>query len=116
MGDLSWEKLKHKTMGAFAHLLEKFMSEGFWPVGFCVVWYKKDAPPEKRWRHSPYVLFDSKSIDLHEKKLQKRIELVNQFLAEGVKRILEGEIDEMFANKEDIGRDSFYVPGVKGKA
>jgi len=54
--------------------------------------------------------------DLHEKKISERINLVNEFLAEGIKRILEGEMDEMMVDQDDIEGLSFYVPGEKGEA
>ena len=111
-----FEKLKQKTIGAFSHVLEKYMTKGYWPVGFSVVLYNKDASPEKKWRYDSRNLIDTHNMpDLHEKKLRERINLINEFLAEGIKRILEGELDELLESEKDIEGVYFHVPGVRGK-
>ena len=51
----------------------------------------------------------------YDAKTRERINLVNEFLAEGVKRILEGEMDEMIPDKDQIEGVVFQIPGLKGR-
>jgi len=112
----AWGKLKEKTIGAFRHVLEKHMANGFMVVGFSAIFYCADKEPGKRWFYDSRNIIDTHNIpDLHSKKISERINLVNEFLAEGCKRILEGEIDDLMASKEDIEGFAFQIPGVKGK-
>ena len=115
-GKIAWPRLLEITIGAIRHVLEKHMKKGYWPVGFSIVYYNKDAPPGKRWYYDMRNIINSHEVDFSNPKLQERINLVNEFLAEGCKRILEGEIDDLMIDTEKISDDVFQVPGVKGRA
>lgn len=111
-----WQRLISKTLGAMEHVMHKHGMKGFIPVGFSVIFYNKDASPEKRWYYDMRNIIDSHEVDFSNPKLQERINLVNEFLAEGCKRILEGEIEELMADKSSIVDGVYQVPGQKGKA
>jgi len=111
-----WARLIEKTLGAMRHVMHKHGMRGYFPVGFSITFYNKDASPKKKWYYDSRNLIETHEMpDLHEKKLRERINLVNEFLAEGCKRILEGEIDEMMADKGDIEGFAYQIPGMKGK-
>jgi hypothetical protein len=103
-------KLIEKTIGAFRHLMEKHRDKGF-PVGFSIVMY--DPKADEKWYYDMRVIMDPNSVDIHDAKLRERIALVNEFLAEGIKRILHGELDEMLVQEWDD--KVFQIPGMKGR-
>ena len=111
-----WAKLVEKTLGAMRSVMHKHGMKGYFPVGFSIVFYGKDMPPEKRWYYDMRNIIDSHEVDFSNPKLQERINLVNEFLAEGCKRILEGEIDDLMADKSSIVDGVYQIPGMKGKA
>lgn len=114
---INWSKLIEKTIGAMRHVLEKHGFKGYMPVGFSVVFYNSEENnPEKKWYYDVRPIIDARSLDLYEAKLRERIVMVNEFLAHGVKKILEGEIDDLMVNKEDIEGIAYQIPGLKGKA
>lgn len=109
---MNWPKIVEKTVGAVRHVLDKWMPTKGFPVGFAVVLYNPEAEPDKRWFHEVRVVIDSHELpDLHDEKIKERIADVNQFLAIGVKKILEGEIDD---NETNIS-GTFQIPGEKGR-
>ncbi len=103
-------RLIEKTIGAFRHLLNKYHPKGFLPVGFSIVFYD---PKQKRWYYDMRNIIDAHQFNPHDQKMQERITLITEFLSEGVKRILEGQMDEFIEEAEDKG---FQIPGMKGKA
>ena len=112
-----WAKLVEKTLGAFRHVMLKHGTKGYMPVGFSIIFYSATASPEKKWYYDSRNLIDTHNMpDLNEKKLSERINLVNEFLSEGVKRILEGEMDELMSDSEELEGFWYQSPGAKGKA
>jgi len=107
-------RLLEKTIGAVRHVLEKTMVKGFIPVGFSIVFYNPDTY-EKRWYYDMRVIIDSHDPNLLNRQARDRIVLANQFLSEGVKRILQGEHDDMIVDPSTIDGQSFQVPGLTGK-
>ena len=113
----AWARLIEKTLGAVRHVMHKHGMEGYMPVGFSIVFYCADKSPEKRWYYDSRNIMDTHNMpDLHGEKLSERINLVNEFLAEGCKRILEGEMDDFMADKKDFDGFAYQIPGMKGKA
>lgn len=120
MGDMTdkkptWQRLLEATLGAMRHVMEKPKVRGFIPVGFCVVLYNPDAEHAKRWHCEPHVIVDEKNPDLYDAKIRARIDLVNKYVAEGIKQILEGRHDDLMADKSSIVDGAYQIPGMKGK-
>lgn len=109
------QKLIEVTVGAFRHVVEKHALKNCLPVGFSVVFYNKDGRPQEKWFYDMRVIIDKHDPAPCDVKAKERITLVNEFLAEGVKRILEGEMDEMIPDKQ-INDRVFQIPGMRGKA
>ena len=107
-------RLLEITIGAVRHVLEKTMVKGFIPVGFSIVFYNPNTY-EKRWYYDMRVVVDSHDPNLLNRQAGDRIELVNQFLSEGVKRILDGKHDDMIVDPSKIDGQSFQVPGLTGR-
>jgi len=112
----TWQRLIEITLGAMRHVMEKPKVHGFIPVGFSIVLYNPDLPHGKRWHCEPHVIVDEKNPDLYDAKLRARVDMVNNYVSEGIKQILEGQHDDMMANQENIEGFAFQIPGVKGKA
>jgi len=91
------------------------MTKGYLPVGFSVVFYNPDSYTE-RWYYDMRVIIDKHDPSLQNRKTRDRIELVNQFLSEGIKRIMDGKHDDMIIDPSTIDGQSFQVPGIKGTA
>ena len=108
-------KLTEETVGAFRFVVEKniLTGRGF-PVGFSVVFYNPDEY-EKRWSFEPRVIMDAHDPELQTRKVRDRLELILQFISEGIKRILDGHHDDMIVDPKKIDGQSFQVPGLKGK-
>jgi len=108
-------KLTEETVGSFRFAVEKniAMGRGF-PVGFSVVFYNPDVY-EKRWSFEPRVIMDRHDPELQTRKVRDRLELILQFLSEGIKRILDGKHDDMIVDPSTIDGQSFQVPGLTGK-
>ena len=96
-------------IGAFRHLIGRHTDKGF-PVGFSIVFYKKGS--ETPWYYDMRIIGDAHDPSPMNRKVRERIKLVNQFLAEGIKRIFQGEHDDMAVDIKDRG--VWHVPGVKG--
>ena len=107
-------KLIEKTMGAVRHIIEKNTVRGYIPVGFSIVFYNPDSYDKRRY-YDMRVIVDSHDPNLQNRKTRDRIELVNQFLSEGIKRIMDGHHDDMIVDPSTIDGQSFQVPGVVGK-
>jgi len=90
------------------------MVRGLIPVGFSIVFYNPDSY-EERWYYDMRVVVDKHDPSFLNRQARDRIELVNQFLSEGVKRILDGKHDDMIVDPSTIDGQSFQVPGVVGK-
>ena len=101
-------KLIEKTIGAFRHIVEAHANKI--PVGFTVVFYEPHG--ENKWFFKQMVVIDSHTPI--NQKMKGRIELVNQFLAEGIKRIMDGQHDDMMP--ENMDGDLWQIPGLKGKS
>ena len=111
----TWEKLIEKTVGAVRHVIFKHGQNSYVPVGFAIVFYNfKTASPEKKWYYDLRSIVDSNETDFGNPKLKERIDLVNEFLAHGVKKILEGELDDMMLGKDEMEDRTFQIPGMKG--
>lgn len=112
-----WERLIEKTVGAVRHVMTKLGLKGYIPVGFSIVFYSpEETDLGEKWKYSLHTLTDPHNPpDLHDEKIKERVNLVNEFLSEGCKRILEGEIDDMMVEKGDIEGFAFQIPGVKGE-
>jgi len=112
-----WQRLIEKTVGAVRHVILKHGKKGYVPVGFSIVFYNfKTTEPEKKWYYDVRNIIESHEVDFGNPKLKGRIDLVNEFLAAGVKKILEGEVDDFMLKKEESDNLSFQIPGRKGKA
>jgi len=84
-------------------------------VGFSAVFYNaSESNPDKRWYYDLRNVI--KPHDQIDEKTKERINLVNEFLAQGCKRILEGELDDMMVDKTGIDEGIFQIPGVKANA
>jgi len=106
-------KITEKTIGAFRYLIEKHIGFKGFPVGFSVVFYNPDVY-EKRWYYDMRVIIDQHDPNLLNRQTRGRIELANMFLSEGIKRIMQGEHDDMIIDPSKIDGQSFQVPGMKG--
>jgi len=104
-------KIAEATIGAFRHLLEKHLGNKGFPVGFAIVFYNPDS--EKKWYYDMRVILEPHDPNVLNRRVRERIGLVNQFLCEGIKRILDGKHDDMAAEVKD--KDVYYVPGAKGR-
>ena len=112
-----WTRLIENTIGAVRHVMEKHGRKGFMPVGFSIVFYSAlENDPEKKWYYDMRNIINSHETDFGNPKLKERIDLVNEFLAAGVKKILEGEIDDLTLDKTEIDETIFQIPGMKGKS
>ena len=114
-GEIMFQRLVEITTGAVRHVMEKHAERGYMPVGFSVILYNaSESNPDKRW------YYDLRSVikphDQIDEKTKERINLVNEFLAQGCKKILEGEIDDMMVNKTGIDEEIYQIPGMKGNA
>ena len=107
-------KLTEKTIGAVRHIIEKSTIRNRIPVGFSIVFYNHNEP-SKRWSYDMRVIIERHDPDLQSRKTRDRIKLVNLFLSEGVKRIMDGKHDDMIVDPSTIEGQSFQIPGLKGK-
>ena len=106
---LTKEKLVEKFIGAVRHVFEKNTADGKKvPVGFSIVFY--DAK-DREWFYDMRVMMDKEGFDPYSVAISEKIAFINEFLSEGIKRILEGEIED---NKVDVEDGLFYVPLKKG--
>lgn len=111
-----WQRLIEKTVGAVRHVIQKHGCKSYVPVGFSVVFYNYRAvDPEKKWLYDLRSIVDSKETDFGNPKLKERIDLVNEFLAHGVKKILEGEIDDFMVGEDEVEGVTFQIPGLTGR-
>ena len=111
------QKLIEKTFGAMRHVLDKVGLKGYLPVGFSIVFYNPNkVDSDKKWYYDTRVIIEADNPAPYEAKLRDRIKLVNDFLSEGVKRILEGEIDDMIVDEDRVDTLVFQIPGQKGRA
>jgi len=110
-----FSKLIEKTIGAMRHVIEKHGLRNYFPVGFSVVFYNPNAALEEKWFYDMRVIIDEHSNAPYDTKVRERINMVNEFLAEGIKKILEGEMDELMVDQDRISDTVFQVPGLKGR-
>ena len=116
-GETIWQRLIEKTVGAVRHVIQKHGCKSYVPVGFSIVFYNyKAVDPEKKWLYDLRSIVNSEETDFGNPKLQERVNLVNEFLAHGVKKILEGEIDDMMVGEDEMDDMTFQIPGSKGTA
>ncbi len=111
-----WAKLIEKTVGAVRYVMGKHGLDGYIPVGFSVCFYNptKDEGGEK-WLYDIRTVIDPhEPADLHDSKIKERVSLVNEFAATVIKKILEGELDDLGIEKE-FDEGIFQIPGVKGR-
>ena len=106
-------KIAETTIGTFRYLLEKNLGKKGFPVGFAIVFYDPENNKYK-WYHDMRVIGESHDPNILNRRVRERIGLVNQFLCEGIKRILDGKHDDMAAEVKD--KDVYYVPGAQGRA
>ena len=111
-----WAKLIEKTVGAVRYVAGKHGLDGYIPVGFSVCFYNPDKDEgQERWRYDIRTLIDShEPPDFANPKIKERINLVNEFAATVIKKILEGAIDDMMLNQEEFEKGVFQIPGMKG--
>lgn len=109
----AWPRLIEISLGAVRQVMEERGGEGYLPVGFGIMFYH---PDRKEWCSAMDPICDSKNPDLYEAKLRGRINLCNEFIASMIKKILEGYLDEMAVNKEEIEGFGYQIPGMKGRA
>ena len=105
-------KLIEKTIGAVRHIVEKNGYKGKIPVGFSIVFYDTENETH-RWYYDMRVVIESHEPIPQTRKIRARIELANQFLSEGIKRIFDGKHDDMAVDVKDM--NVFQVPGLKGR-
>ena len=104
------------------HVMTKCGLKGFIPVGFSIVFYNPNEPnPKKKWFHDVRSIIkptftEEGGLYLQDDKMRERIADVNQFLAHGIKKVLEGEIEDRMLKDGDIEGFAFQIPGMKGKA
>ena len=111
-----WARLIEKTVGAVRYIMGKHGLDGYIPVGFSICFYNPDKEGEDRWMYDIRSVIDSNEPpDLHNSKIMGRVNLVNEFAAKVIKKILEGELDSMMVNKEEFEEGVFQIPGMKGR-
>ena len=91
------------------------MNKGYIPVGFSIVFYNPDVY-ERRWYYDMRVIIDKHDPSPLNRIARDRAALANQFLSEGIKRIMDGKHDDMIVDPSTIDGQSFQVPGMKGTA
>ena len=113
---MKWTKLIEKTIGAVRQVMNKHGEKGYFPVGFSIVMYNPKAKHGERWYYDVRNVIDIHNPpDLHSKKIRERVNLVNEFLSEACKRILEGELDDMGVEKSECRGFWYQIPGVRGR-